>query len=189
MGERNGHDAVSRLDAQVTDNRIKTAIKANNPKAIVWLWELYGDDMMALLQGLLGSAHDAEDALQQVFVKLVQRRQKLVRAQSIRAYLLRMARNEAYDQIRQRRRQGAGAGIRDAWLCTKTEADEAMAGPLTQALTALPPEQRAVIMLKIYKGRTFKEIAELLGLSQNTAASRYRYGIHRLRALLKEWCK
>ena len=96
---------------------------------------------------------------------------------------------KAYDHIRQRKRQGAGASIQDAWLCAKTEADESMAEPLTQALAALPPEQRAVIMLKIYKGRTFKEIAELLGLSQNTTASRYHYGIQRLRRLLKEWCK
>jgi DNA-directed RNA polymerase specialized sigma24 family protein len=44
-------------------------------------------------------------------------------------------------------------------------------------------------VLKVYKDRTFKEIAELMGLSQNTAASRYRYGIHRLRTLLQEWFK
>lgn len=145
--------------------------------------------MMALLQGLLGSAHDAEDALQQVFIKLVQLRQKLARARNIRAYVLRMARNEAYDRIRQRKRQGSGTSTQDVWFSAKTETDEAMTEPLTQALMALPPEQRAVIVLKIYKNRTFKEIAELLGLSQNTAASRYRYGIHRLRTALKEWCR
>ena len=61
--------------------------------------------------------------------------------------------------------------------------------PRTRSVKAVNPEQRAVIVLKIYRDRTFKQIAELLGLSQNTAASRYRYGIQRLRSLLQELFK
>ena len=48
-------------------------------------------------------------------------------------------------------------------------------------LARLPEEQREVIMLKVYAGLTFKEIAETLELSANTVASRYRYAIERLR--------
>jgi len=145
---------------------------------------------MALLQGLLGSTHDAEDALQQVFVKLVQQRQKLVRARNLKAYVFRIARNEAWDLIKQKKRQRLQSDMaRETWLTAKTEADEPMTEPLVNALMDLPPEQRAVIVLKVYKNRTFRQIAELLSLSQNTAASRYRYGIQRLRTLLQELFK
>jgi len=56
-----------------------------------------------------------------------------------------------------------------------------------QALGELPPEQRAVVHLKLWEGLTFEEIARVLDLSPNTAASRYRYGIDKLRARLRRW--
>jgi RNA polymerase sigma-70 factor, ECF subfamily len=173
------------LDTHLTENRIRAAIEADDPVAVELMWDLYAGDLMALLQGLLGSSHDAEDTLQQVFVKLVRLRQKLGRTRNLRAYIFRIARNEAWDLIKQRNRQRQKRDVEDRCLGAKKDRDEAMEEQLTSALRALPPEQRAVIMLKIYRNRTFKQIAELMGLSQNTAASRYRYGIHRLHTLLQ----
>jgi RNA polymerase sigma-70 factor (ECF subfamily) len=56
---------------------------------------------------------------------------------------------------------------------------------LSNALGELPAEQRAVVHLKLWEGLTFETIAETLGLSPNTAASRYRYGLDKLRARLR----
>jgi len=53
-------------------------------------------------------------------------------------------------------------------------------------LAQLPPAQREVIVLKVYRDKTFQQIATTLDLSLNTVASRYRYGMEKLRALLKE---
>jgi len=181
-----GNYRKSHLNTHLTENRIRAAIKANDPVAVELMWDLYAGDLMALLQGLLGSSHDAEDTLQQVFVKLVRLRQKLARTRKLKAYIFRIARNEAWDLIKKRKRQRTKPEIEDRWLSANTDRDEAMEEQLTSALRALPPEQRAVIVLKIHKNKTFKEIAELMGLSPNTAASRYRYGIHRLRTLLQE---
>jgi RNA polymerase sigma-70 factor (ECF subfamily) len=55
---------------------------------------------------------------------------------------------------------------------------------LQAALASLPRPQREVIVMKIYRQKTFLEISRLLGISQNTAASRYRYGMEKLRTLL-----
>lgn len=54
-----------------------------------------------------------------------------------------------------------------------------------QALARLPAEQREVIVLKIWHDYTFEEIGELLALSPNTAAGRYRYGLQKIRSQLK----
>jgi RNA polymerase sigma-70 factor (ECF subfamily) len=54
-----------------------------------------------------------------------------------------------------------------------------------RCLTKLPPEQREVIVLKVWSEYTFEEIAKLLDLSPNTVAGRYRYGLEKLRACLK----
>jgi RNA polymerase sigma-70 factor (ECF subfamily) len=56
---------------------------------------------------------------------------------------------------------------------------------LSAALGELPPDQRAVLHLKLWEEFTFERIAEALGIPPNTAASRYRYGIDKLRTLLR----
>lgn len=57
---------------------------------------------------------------------------------------------------------------------------------LQQAMSTLPETQREVITLKVWGGLTFAEIAKVLEIPANTAASRYRYGLEELRRLMKE---
>jgi RNA polymerase sigma-70 factor, ECF subfamily len=54
-----------------------------------------------------------------------------------------------------------------------------------EALSRLPRAQREVVVMKVFGGLTFDEIAAAMGGSQNTAASRYRYGIEKLKAALE----
>ena len=54
-----------------------------------------------------------------------------------------------------------------------------------RGLAGLPRDQREVIVLKIWHKHTFQEIGELLDVSPNTAAGRYRYGLQKLRLFLK----
>jgi RNA polymerase sigma-70 factor (ECF subfamily) len=56
---------------------------------------------------------------------------------------------------------------------------------VSEALGDLPPEQRAVIHLKLWEELTFEQIAEALDIPPNTAASRYRYGLDKLRERLR----
>jgi RNA polymerase sigma-70 factor (ECF subfamily) len=56
---------------------------------------------------------------------------------------------------------------------------------LASALVGLPEEQRAVVHLKLWEELTFEEIAAALDISPNTAASRYRYGLDKLRGRLR----
>ncbi len=57
---------------------------------------------------------------------------------------------------------------------------------MSRAFAELPTEQREVLVLKAFDGMTFKEIAQLVGASINTVASRYRYGIEELRRALED---
>jgi RNA polymerase sigma-70 factor (ECF subfamily) len=56
---------------------------------------------------------------------------------------------------------------------------------LSAALGELPSEQREVMYLKLWEGLTFEQIASMMDISPNTAASRYRYGLDKLRSLLR----
>ena len=59
------------------------------------------------------------------------------------------------------------------------------AGALAVAMERLPHEQREVLVMKIWNELTFAEIGEALEISQNTAASRYRYGLENLKKALR----
>lgn len=56
-----------------------------------------------------------------------------------------------------------------------------------RCLARLPVEQREVIVLKVWHRHTFEEIGDLLAVSPNTAAGRYRYGLQKLRTCLKTY--
>ena len=155
------------------------------------IYDRYGEKMFGYLIMKLGSRHDAEDVFQEVFLRLARHhslRGRLVRNQA--AYVLRAAHNEANRFLESRVRDRAGKpGVQDVREAIRG----ALSGPsfeeedlAAKALAQIPAEQREVIGLKIFEGLTFKEIAAVCRVPQYTAASRYRNGIEKLRAILEE---
>jgi RNA polymerase sigma-70 factor (ECF subfamily) len=151
-------------------------------------WQRYADSLLAYLVTALCSRHDAEDVLQTVFVRIASKRHKLAKASRLDAYIYRIARNEAVSYMRLRLRNRKGEAKMEPWLAASEAGGEHrdLVDLLEVALGRLPESQRQAVVLKVYREKTFQEIARLLGISLNTAASRYRYGIERLRTLLKE---
>lgn len=131
---------------------------------------------------ILASSTEAEDVVHRVFVRLLER--DLGRVAEIDGYVRRAVRNECFNAIRGRRyRQDDGSSP------LLEIVDAAGIGPeeriaIEQALRELPADQREVVHLKIFEGWTFNEIGELSGESANTVASRYRYGLSKMRARL-----
>jgi RNA polymerase sigma-70 factor (ECF subfamily) len=176
------------LKKHPADDPIRAALARDDPAAVELLWDRYADDLLAFLQARLGSRHDAEDVLQAVFVRIVRKRRQLAQARQLNAYVYQIARNEAAQYQRSRQRKGVVGSEREPWLVA-TQSDDAgkeLAEQLQAALAQLSPEQREVVVLKMYREKTFREIAGLLHVSLNTAASRYRYGLEKLRTLLED---
>jgi len=174
------------LDKKLSENMLRAALAQNDPAAVELMWNRYANDLFAYLLVVLCSRHDAEDALQMVFVKIVQKHHRLAKARHLDAYVYRIARNEASRFIDRRKRKRTVNIVNETWLTVAEEKPEPidLAEQLQAALARLPQQQREVIVMKIYRQKTFLEISRLLGLSQNTVASRYRYGIEKLRTLL-----
>ena len=129
-------------------------------------------------------AAQIEDAVQDVFVALVRARRDLAEVGNLRAYLFAALRRACANRAG-RRIRGRALPIESVPEPTAAEPPEAgRSDRLGRALLALPPEQREVVALKIDGGLTFAEVAAVLGVSPNTAASRYRYALERLRAAL-----
>ena len=164
---------------------------------IVWknceIERIYDDHAQALFGFLLNLTRneaDTRDLLQEVFIKLAKRTGGLESLKDERAFLLRLAHNLAIDLIRRRgarqRNYDQMAVEMDSIFAAAEDADEgAFRKALSAALGELPAEQRAVVHLKLWEGATFDRIAELLDIPPNTAASRYRYGLDKLRERLR----
>ena len=107
-----------------------------------------------------------------------------------RAFLIRLAHNAAIDLIRRRgtrdkiREQFAAESI-SPFAPTSDPDKQTFRAALAEALAELPANQRAVVHLKLWEGLTFEEIAGALDVPLNTAASRYRYGLDKLRERLR----
>ena len=136
---------------------------------------------------MLGREDMAWDLLHDIFVSLASRAPQLAPDSNLRGYLLTLAANRVRDHVRKRRpRQIESDDIVDVHNCTLDDpaylvAQKGEASRLWRAVRALPEEQRIVIALHIYQGLAFNEIAEHEGISENTARSRYRYALQKLR--------
>ncbi len=157
------------------------------------LRQLYDEHAPALFAFLLNFTRreaDARDILQELFLKLVARPELLAGVENTRAFLLRLAHRQAIDAHRRHATQEAAieraAAEPVALFVAAGDPDEAaFRTALAAALAELPAEQRAVVHLKLWEQMTFAEIAEALDIPANTAASRYRYGLDKLQALLR----
>jgi RNA polymerase sigma-70 factor (ECF subfamily) len=135
---------------------------------------------------LLVDPAGAEDAVQQAFVKYATGRSGRLPIDNSEAYLRIAVRNECW-RLLKRRGNRREIALESARLLEAVEiplADEEERRVVERALRSLPAEQREVVHLKIYEEMTFQQIADFLGIPQNTAASRYRYGIEKLRQIL-----
>lgn len=137
--------------------------------ALAHAYDLYGKGMIAFARAMLGSADDAEDAVQEVFVRLARNTKNLHGIKDLQRYLFRATRNEVYELLRgkmrhQRLEDGVARSIEENVVGSPS--DEAAA--IMEGFAELPADQREVLALKVFQELTFREIGEIIGKSQNT---------------------
>ena len=156
-------------------------------EVVAALSDQFGPALFRTARTLLGRTDLAEDAVQETFVGLVRARVMPSDLENARAYLftaLRHAAAKLRGRANRERLVVAADLLEIAGPIKPTEFDRAER--LESALQSLPADQREVIALKIDGGLTFAEVAVSLGISPNTAASRYRYAFQKLRTALVE---
>jgi len=178
------------------DHSLVEACRAGRTEAFGVLVERYQRRLYPTVLRLVGSAEDAEDILQDAFVRAFEKLDQFQGESSFYTWIYRIAVNLALSGHRRRRvrtamrpgRRGATARGRHA-LDESADADPAM--PLERAererivaaaLNRLGPEHRAVVVLKDFDGRRYEEISAILDIPVGTVRSR----LHRARCELRD---
>lgn len=157
--------------------------------ALKMIYEKYKDDLLGLAITLLRDRSLAEDVVHDVFVSFAGTTGAFQLSGTLKGYLSTCVANTARDRNRSRSRRDVGLEATEAMNCASDDPveqaiDSEQSGRLMRLLGLIAYEQREVIVLHLHQGMRFKEIAEALDISINTAQSRYRYGLEKLRSII-----
>lgn len=160
------------------------------------LLDVYLGPLVLYASRRLGNVHDAEDVVQEVFVRAFMTRNKRRGVTRVGAYLYRMTANACTDALRKKSSRATCVPLteaRESILVTKQTSSEAVNAEeelrrAEQLLQRLPAAQAEAIRLRVFGELDLEEIATLTGRSMNTVSSRLRYGFRKLRRIVtKEW--
>lgn len=171
--------------------------KAGDTAAFRRLFERHKQPVFNFIARMIGHHHDAEDILQEVFVKVYWNLASLRDAQAFKGWLFSAARNEAINYLRKYRRRRLDSLEKynaDKMELPNVSDDSRHANPereavdaelqeaVRQTLNEVPEAYRAAFVLGVLEGYSYKEVGKILGCSVNNVKSR----VFRARAVMSE---
>jgi RNA polymerase sigma-70 factor (ECF subfamily) len=172
------------------DKHLILEIKRGDKDALRQIYMEYKDTLLTIAASLLHDTYAAEDVLHDVFVSFASSAGKLELRVSLRSYLITSVVNRVRDRFRKKKHhmveldkagQISSGSKNPEQLAVFAEHSHLSA----DALLKIPLEQREAIILHLNGGMTFKEIAQVQHVPMNTVQGRYRYGLDKLRTILK----
>lgn len=151
------------------------------------LYELAAGDVYRLALWRTGSPEVAEDAVQDVFIRVAEQGRRLASVRHPRRWLLTVTHRRSIDLVRQKRRRRTEPVDEAPYLVApESDPDRGLeARTLSRLIAGLPEKQREVLLLRHFADCTFLEIGRITGVPTFTAASRHRLAIAKLRRLLE----
>lgn len=159
-------------------------LMANNFDDIECLIKTYGKDVLKICHYYLRNRQDAEDAFQEIFIKIIRKRSTFCGKSEFKTWLTRIAINICKDFLKSRSLRNStdvDENLLDCNDCIDAAKYDEY-NELYQIIVTLPLDYKDVILLKYYYGYTSKEIARILKLTEPAVNSR----LHRAKIHLKE---
>ena len=170
------------------DKLLVIKCKRGSAEALERIYEKYRKDMLILAVALLHNASSAEDVVHDVFTGFVRDIERFQLTGSLKGYLLTCVANKARNTNKAKHHQSIELNpTQDVESDMNEPVNTILCNEqlqqISNAMAKLPYDQREVIMLHFQAGMTFRTISKSLGVSANTAKSRYRYGLDKLRSI------
>lgn len=147
--------------------------------------------LLTFLTRMLGDSHRAEELFQEVFLAVWLKRRQYDYPRPFRPWLYTIALNRCRADFRLRHRPAvslSSAAPIDPPDPDASPADRAIAGEtaalVSDAVTRLPPQQRAVVVLRVWQGLPYARVAEMVGCTEGTVRSHMHHALHALHDLL-----
>jgi len=185
-----------------TDEALLVLAQGGESAAFETLVHRYTQPLYAFATRILGSADDAADVAQHTFIQCYNALPRLHTDTALRPWFYRVARNRCLDLIRQRRTLPADrprddddeldtfAMIADSGPSLESLAERSdLQRLLAAAIADLPAKYREVVVLRYEGDLTFGEIAETLGIPENSAKTLFQRAKTMLRLALREWVR
>jgi len=149
------------------------------------IWQQFARPLRGFIRKRIANEHDADDILQQVFLKIQTRLVTLRDTERLQSWLYRIARNAIVDHYRSKR------PLPEAWPADDepTRCAIEMGRSIAPMIEQLDPKYRDALRLHEYDGLTQAQIAARLGISLSGAKSRIQRGREQLKKLLLECCR
>jgi RNA polymerase sigma-70 factor, ECF subfamily len=170
------------------DQCLINACRAGKTEAFGVLVGRYQDRLYPTVFRLTGCAEDAQDLLQDAFLRAYEKLDQFQGESSFYTWIYRIAVNLTLSD-RRRRRHASSAGLKDDLPDVRGEDDPSASleraerdERIQEALNALAPDHRAVVVMKEYDGLRYEEIGTMLGIPVGTVRSR----LHRARCELRD---
>ncbi|MEO8188994.1 MAG: RNA polymerase sigma factor [Acidobacteriota bacterium] len=150
------------------------ACRAGDVAAFERLYELHSARMKSIARNLLGHESEAEDAVQEAFLKIYRSAATFRGAATFSTWIYRILVNTCYDQLRKRKRHPedpleTSTGEQDAALPPAPAADQPLRLAIEQSLSRLVPRQRTVFLLSAIEGFSHRQIAGVLDVSEGAS--------------------
>ncbi|MCC5926102.1 MAG: sigma-70 family RNA polymerase sigma factor [Bacteroidetes bacterium] len=185
---------------QIDDDRLVKMFRRDNDQvAFRTLLERHQSKIYSYIYSMVGSGDVANDIFQDTFTKVITKMDDTYNEQGKWiAWVMRIAHNATIDYLRKQKRfvdvnakDDPDFDFYERIPDTEISAQEGMEQgeshkSLMKHVASLPPEQREVVMLRHYYEMSFKEIADLTGVSINTALGRMRYALINLRKMFEQ---
>ena len=152
---------------------------------VVKLFDSYADDLYRFAVSYVGSRHDAEDVVQDVFLKLLSKN-LLFDRRFEKAYLLTITANKCKDLLKSKARKTSVDLESEEWHLEYYEGFTDSDRAVFDELMALTEMYRAPIHLFYYEGYSYKEISRILKISESAVAMRIKRGKEQLKIRLEE---
>jgi RNA polymerase sigma-70 factor, ECF subfamily len=183
---------------EANDNELIEMVRSNIPRTYRELVKRYEKKLFAYLYRLVGNREEAEDLLQNVFVKVYRNIESYDTQKKFSSWIYRIAHNEAVNFLKKRSKRhlisiedvqtskdkleitDTGKSPIDAWISKELKKE------MDEALEKLPPKYKEVLMLRFYFDKSYEEMSEILGRPINTVGTLLNRAKKKLMEIMKK---
>ena len=161
--------ATTSAPPRAEDSQLAAACASGDAKVFEDVYRRFGEKMKSIAWNHLGNASDAEDAVQETFLKIHRAATTYTGEASFATWVYRILVNTCYDVLRKRKRRIDEAPIDDMLERSASSVDDTKRIALRRMLDALPEQRRTVFTLFEIEGLSHAEIGEILGISEGNS--------------------